>query len=238
MAVKGRTMIVDPEIVERARRDGARADFLGFWENEPRNQFCRQTAWTRKNPEVLLGVMPLIRAADCILKVERPEAWQRQHDHVSKAPDFCIEGTDFSTLTVNRNLPTTYHRDQGDYKEGFGVMLTLGNFTGGYLCFPEYGLAVDYRPGDILLADVDCIHGNFPIEGDRIACVLYARDKISQCGSLEEEWQKAKAKVGVFQKIPQMTPEERAEFEREKAARMAKNLARREKNKFPKITIT
>lgn len=198
---QGKTMIVAPEIVERARRQGTRADFLGYWEKEPRNQFCRQTAWTRKNPEVLRAAMPLIRAADCMFKIEFPDEWERQHDHVSKAPDYRIGDTAFSTLTVNKNLPTTYHRDEGDYRQGFGVMLTLGDFTGGYLCFPEYGLAVDYRPGDIIFADVHSIHGNLPIQGNRVVCVLYAREKISDCGSVEEEWEKAEAKISAFQKV-------------------------------------
>lgn len=204
---KGKTMIVAPEIVEQARRKGARADFLGYWEKEPRNQFCRQTAWTRENPEVLQAAMPLIRAADCIFKIECPAEWERQHDHVSQAPDFRIGDTPFSTLTVNKNLATTYHRDEGDFRQGFGVMLTLGNFSGGYLCFPEYGVAFDYRPGDIILADVHSIHGNLPMRGSRVVCVLYARQKINQCGSIDEEWERAQGKILAYSKAARLTPE-------------------------------
>jgi hypothetical protein len=179
---KGKTLVVPPEIVARARQLGAKADFLGYKEAEPRYKFCRQTAWTREHPEVLQAAMPLIRAADCIFKIEFPTEWERQHDHVSKAPDFRIGDTAFSTLTVNKNLPTTYHRDSGDYLQGFGVMLTLGSFTGGYLCFPAYRIAVNYQPGDVILADVHEIHGNTKIKGNRVVCVLYAREKINQCG--------------------------------------------------------
>jgi hypothetical protein len=237
---KSKTMAVAPEILEAARRNGARADFLGYKEAEPRYPFCRQTAWTREHPDVLLGVMPLIRAADCIYRIELPSEWERQHCHVSEAPAFRIGDTAFSTLTVNKNLPTTYHRDEGDYLKGFGVMLTLGSFTGGYLCFPEYGLAVDYRPGDVILADVHSIHGNLPIYGDRIACVLYARAKINECGSLEKEWEKANAQARVYMKTPE-TPEEWELHDRWKAEtrpkRSAKAKAKRQKNKFPKITF-
>jgi hypothetical protein len=174
-----RTVQVPAEVVAKYHKRGARADFLGFKEAEPRFQYCRQTAWSRKHPEVLRAAMPLIRAADCMMKIEFPSQWESQHDHVSTAPDFRIGDTAFSTLTVNKNLATTYHRDEGDYANGFGVMLSLGEFEGGYLCFPEYGVAVDYRPGDVILADVHSIHGNLPIRGDRVVCVLYAREKIN-----------------------------------------------------------
>ncbi len=136
--------------------------------------------------------------ARCIFKIEFPTEWERQHNHVSNAPDFCIGDTAFSTLTVNKNLPTTYHRDEGDYRQGFGVMLTLGSFTGGYLCFPAYRVAVNYQPGDVLLADVHEIHGNMKIKGSRVVCVLYAREKINECGSIEEETQKGMRSVAVY----------------------------------------
>lgn len=211
---KGKTLVVPPEIVARARQLGAKADFLGYKEAEPRYKFCRQTAWTREHPEVLQAAMPLIRAADCIFKIEFPTEWERQHNHVSKAPDFRIGDTAFSTLTVNKNLPTTYHRDGGNYLQGFGVMLTLGSFTGGYLCFPAYRVAVNYQPGDVILADVHEIHGNTKIKGNRIVCVLYAREKINQCGSVEEETEKSTRHVVVRQVVSRkMTQAERLEAE-------------------------
>jgi hypothetical protein len=237
---KGKTMVVPPEVVARARQLGAKADFLGYKEAEPRYKFCRQTVWTREHPEVLRASMPLIRAADCIFKIEFPAEWEKQHDHVSKAPDYRIGETAFSTLTVNKNLPTTYHRDEGDYRKGFGVMLTLGSFTGGFLCFPAYRVAVNYQPGDVLLADVHEIHGNTKMKGSRVVCVLYAREKINQCGSVEEETEKGmrhmvaqarhmtKAQMleaedqeplddREFYTPPEHTPEQRAELEQRMA---------------------
>jgi hypothetical protein len=235
---QGKTLVVPTEVVANARRLGSKADFLGYKEAEPRYKFCRQTVWTREHPEVLRASMPLIRAADCIFKIEFPAEWERQHDHVSKAPDYRIGETAFSTLTINKNLPTTYHRDAGDYLQGFGVMLTLGSFTGGYLCFPAYRVAVNYQPGDVILADVHEIHGNTKIKGDRVVCVLYAREKINQCGSVEEETEKGTRTVQVrFKKkaemleeedqdldyrefyAPKLTPEQLAETERGMARR-------------------
>jgi hypothetical protein len=69
---KGKTLIVPPEIVARARQLGAKADFLGYKEAEPRYKFCRQTVWTREHHEILQASMPLIRAAEYISADQLP----------------------------------------------------------------------------------------------------------------------------------------------------------------------
>ena len=59
---------------------------------------------------------------------------------------------------------------------------STGSYTGGYLVFPQYQVAVDMRTTDVLLCDVHEWHANAPIVGEpdwqRIATVLYYRTKI------------------------------------------------------------
>ena len=67
-----------------------------------------------------------------------------------------------------------------------------GRYTGGYLIFPEIRVAVNVRPGDLLLVNNhEIIHGNTPIvcpEGsERISLVVYLRDKMQELGSKEYE---------------------------------------------------
>ena len=82
-------------------------------------------------------------------------------------------------------------------------MCCFGNFEGCDLVFPRYKVAVRYREGDVLLADVaNEVHGNTPLlnpdgtvpvpksgeEPERLACVFYYEEKMDQClNSLEEE---------------------------------------------------
>ncbi len=62
----------------------------------------------------------------------------------------------------------------------------------GQIVFPAFRAAVDYQPGDLILADVHETHGNLDnIIGDRITCVLYVRENINKCGTAEEEEEKA-----------------------------------------------
>ena len=80
--------------------------------------------------------------------------------------EWIIPGTVFSTITVNRNL---FHRPQrpSDLREGFGVLSVIhaGQYSGGYLVFPKYEVAVDLCSRDVLLADVHEFHGNTLIVG-------------------------------------------------------------------------
>jgi thymine dioxygenase len=105
-----------------------------------------------------------------------------------------IEDTTFSSIAVNQNFQTAIHTDQGDLKGSFGVLMCFkrGDFTGGELIFPKFRVAVDFREGDVLLADVHEAHGNTPILGEpgeftRMSCVFYFRERILHCGSVMEE---------------------------------------------------
>jgi hypothetical protein len=185
----------DEKLVKEYRKGGCRADYLGYFETP----HCRQTAWTRENPEVLKGVHSLIVAADNVFKESLPDRYQFQYYHACESPDFQLWNTAFSTMTVNRKLSTTYHQDKGDLKGGFGVMLTLGNFKGGALVFPAFKVAIDYQPGSLILADVHETHGNLPLKDgdDRVTCILYVRERIKKCGLAEDVEDRMKGKMSV-----------------------------------------
>jgi hypothetical protein len=110
-------------------------------------------------------------------------------------PRFVIPETPFTTVTVNKTFRTAAHRDAGDFSDGLSNLLTLSNdgrYTGGYLIFPEIRIAVNVRPGDLLLVNNhEVIHGNTPIvceEGsERVSLVVYLRENMLELGSYEYE---------------------------------------------------
>jgi hypothetical protein len=73
------------------------------------------------------------------------------------------------------------------------VLSNGGNYTGGYLIAPEYRVAVNVRPGDLLLINNhEVMHGNTPIvlgddQAERISLVCYFREKMMELGSWEYE---------------------------------------------------
>lgn len=167
---------------------------------------CRITMYSGALPAEL-RLMSILAAAvaDAFKQSWVSAAWERQFEKASNTPSpFLIrtpEGhTPFTTITCNKSWRTAAHIDDGDLKDGFGVMCCLGEFEGCDLVFPRYKTAVRYREGDILLANVHQVHGNTPLlnpdgsepelgrEPERLVCVFYYREHMDRCEStLEKE---------------------------------------------------
>ena len=145
----------------------------------------------------------MIESVDQVFAKEMPDRYQAQREIIEKTSgDFYINGTVFTTITVNKNWQTAVHKDAGDYAPGFGVMTVFwaGKGDGCYFCYPRYGIAVRARTGDVVLSDVHEWHGNTPFHGlpgryERLSCVFYYRAKMVNCGSADEEL--ARARTGV-----------------------------------------
>lgn len=173
---------------------------IGYYDRYVRFPYCRATAFNLNQPDRFAAALPFIQAVDRVFKQEMPDRHAAQMAKVAEtSPDFVIHGTSFTTITVNKNWQTSVHVDAGDLGEGFGVMTALrgGEFTGGYLVFPRYGLAVNLGTRCVLLANVHEYHGNTPIVGKpgtyrRVSCVLYYRSRMVECGSAAEELERVK----------------------------------------------
>jgi hypothetical protein len=81
----------------------------------------------------------------------------------------------FSSVTINDSVICPAHHDEKN-SSGFSCLTTFGSWSGGLLCFPRLRVAVDVRPGDVLIADMQEQHGNIaPLVGRRISVVAYLR---------------------------------------------------------------
>ena len=170
---------------------------IGFLDRTRQLPYCRTTALTMDHPGALRGARPLAAAASDLFRELAPDRWAAQRAFVEGVdPAFVIPGTVFTTITVNRSWRTAAHTDAGDYRPGMGVMAVLegGRFGGGELIFPRYRTAVDMRTGGLCLADVHELHGNAPMWGQRftrLSFVFYARERMRNCGTPEEEREQA-----------------------------------------------
>ena len=189
----------------RSRTDtspSVQSGVVGFLDRNSRFPYCRMTEFGHDNPIGLAAVMPILQQLDDYFRAFVPERWMAQMKACDATDaDWVFPHTPFTTVTVNRNFQTAVHKDVGDLKEGFGVMTAFGHgYRGGYLCFPEYGVAVDMREGGVLFADVHEWHGNTPIvpftpTWERLSLVCYYREHMKDCGSAEEELRRAKGRV-------------------------------------------
>ena len=200
----------------------AQSNIAGYYDRPDRNNYnkknkeiktktlkkeipmCRTTQFTKKNVEKWEKTIPLIKEADKLFKKLIPDRHKIQLERANKTPEFQINKTAYSTITVNYNWRTAAHCDSGDLDEGFGNLIILekaksgftdkndfkdgikdgikDGFKGGYLGFPRWGVCVDCRQGDFLAMDVHEYHSNTPIEGDgRLSVVCYLRKKMINC---------------------------------------------------------
>lgn len=141
----------------------------------------RETMFNADHPDKFKKMEPYIKEIDRLYEKYVPEKYKKQKKKALET-EFKIADTAFTTVTTNVNFQTTIHKDKGDDEEGFGNLTVIerGKYTGGETCFPQYGIGVDVREGDILFMDVHEWHGNLPIEGDgiRMSVVCYLRKKV------------------------------------------------------------
>ena len=168
----------------------------GWFDRYPRIPFGRATSYTRDEPEKFALSFPFLQSLDRGFKELLPWRWGNQRAAADKLdPRFLVPETVFTTITVNKTFRTACHRDAGDLDNGLSNLLVVGsgNYTGGYLVFPEYRIAVNVRPGDLLLVNNhEIIHANTEIvldtpDAERISLVCYFREAMLDLGPWEYE---------------------------------------------------
>lgn len=144
----------------------------------------RQCRFNMDNPEKYKKTIPLIKDIDNLYAKLTPEQYKLQRRKANQTY-FKIPGTSFTTVTTNVNFQTSIHRDKGDDEEGFGNLAVIerGEYTGGETCFPQYGLGINVRSGDILFMDVHQPHANLPMHKKkedtiRLSIVCYLRKNV------------------------------------------------------------
>lgn len=125
-------------------------------------QPCRLTSLSSKHFDNYYRGLQFIEAVDAAYKLLIPDKYKLQKAHADLKPNYRINNTAFSTVTINKNFRTGCHRDAGDFKDGFGNLTVIerGEYNGGYTIFPQYGVGFDVRTGDVLLMDVHELHCN------------------------------------------------------------------------------
>ena len=156
---------------------------------------ARECRFNMDNPENYKKTLPLIKEIDKLYERYIPEHYNKQRKKANQT-NFKIQGTCFTTVTTNVNFQTTIHTDKGDDVEGFGNLAVIesGKYTGGETCFPQFGIGVDVRTGDILFMNVHEPHGNLPVkkidnDAIRLSIVCYLRYNV---------WLKTKNKTKKF----------------------------------------
>ncbi len=194
--IKEANFVADELICATTYANSVYSGIAGWFDRYPRIPYGRATSYTAKNPEKFALAYPFLQTLSNGFRDLLPQRYEAQMKAARKVDSrFLVPGTPFTTITVNKTFRTAAHYDVGDLNSGLSNLLTLSNdgrYSGGYLIAPEYRVAVNPRPGDLLLINNhDVMHGNTPIvceEGsERISLVCYFREKMLELGSWEYE---------------------------------------------------
>jgi hypothetical protein len=175
----------------------------GFFDRYPRIPYGRATSYTEHYHDTYQKCFPFMRKLSDEFKRLLPVRWGIQNDAADRLDEkFRVAGEDTpcTTITVNKNFRTSAHRDAGDLHEGFSNLSVIAKdkeWEGGYLVLPEFRVAINIRPGDLLLINNhQGIHGNTELKPpagksiedmERISLVCYFRKKMLELGSWEYE---------------------------------------------------
>jgi hypothetical protein len=158
---------------------------------------ARETAFIRDHPEKFERMVPLVKEIDHYYEKYAPEYYAKQRKKADQT-HFKISDTAFTTITTNVNFQTSLHKDKGDDSDGFGnlVVIERGEYTGAETCFPQFGVGVDCRTGDVLFMDVHYWHSNLPMkkktkDAERLSIVCYLRWRL---------WEITKGKTAKYMK--------------------------------------
>ena len=197
MQIKEALFVMKNYISETNYAQSVMSGIAGYFDRYPRIPYGRATAYTEKNYDKFALSYPYLHKLNSQFAELIPGRWKAQNDQANKLdPRFRIDGTVFTTLTVNHNWRTACHRDAGDLTTGFsnicGVTGPEGKgWRGGQFILPEYRIAINLQPGDMLLVNNhEGIHGNDELIGDdndRMTIVAYFREKMTELKSWEYE---------------------------------------------------
>ena len=195
--IESATWVAKELISDTTYANTVNSGIAGWFDRYPRIPYGRATAYTRNHPDKFALAFPFLQTLAKGFKELLPWRYGNQEAAAAKLDKrFLVPETPFTTITVNKTFRTAAHFDAGDLSEGLSNLLVLsnnGNYTGGYLIAPEYRVAVNVRPGDLLLINNhEVMHGNTPIvlgdeTAERVSLVCYFREKMLDLGSWEYE---------------------------------------------------
>ena len=189
--------VINNYISETNYAQSVMSGIAGYFDRYPRIPYGRETSYTEKNREKFALAFPYLQKLNSQFRDLLPVRWNNQRKEADKLdPRFLVEGTVFTTLTVNHNWRTACHRDAGDLHEGFsnicGITGPEGKgWKGAEFILPEFRIAINLQPGDMLLVNNHGgIHGNDELLGDdndRLTLVSYFREKMVELKSWDYE---------------------------------------------------
>lgn len=155
----------------------------------------RKTSFTYSHKEEWPRIFPMIDYVNDMYRRYMPENWAAQNACI---PDVVrINGSVFSTLTINSRFRTAHHTDVGDFDGGYSCICCLeGQYKGLALSFDQHKISFFMRPRDLVIFNPHHFHSNTELEElndngiesdwSRLTCVFYYRAQLGEPWSYAE----------------------------------------------------
>lgn len=161
----------------------------GYYDKPKRSSLIyepiRLTAYCEKYPHLWQDyAIPYVEHINDLYEMIDPQDYYNRKLLAENVPYGMISDTIFTTLTINHNFRTAAHVDSGDLSNAYSILTCHGEWSGGYLIYPHYGVGLQVEDGDLVVMNPHEYHCNSPIfpslngVTDRLSIVLYARQKI------------------------------------------------------------
>ena len=154
------------------------------------------SGWSKENPDKMEILRDICRYNEIAFEKVDPIRWKSQKvfAETSIAPEhrmgICttLSMNRYSDLGLGMHEGMSVHVDSGDTEAGMTTMCHFrdGEYTGAYLTFPRYGVAIDAPDNSVIIADSLELHGVTPIKGKgtRYTCVAYCDRRLATMGQL------------------------------------------------------
>jgi len=152
------------------------------------------SGWTKDNPERWEALQEISKYNEEAFKKANVSIYENQKTFAESYIEekYRVGGGIFTTLSANRyhkdqSTKMSAHIDSGDVNAGLTTMCCFrkGEYTGAYLTFPQYRIAVDAPDNSVIIADSNRLHGVTQIYGDgeRFTCVAYCDGRLATKGA-------------------------------------------------------
>jgi hypothetical protein len=155
-----------------------------------RNDKCRFSKQTQEERKNFLDSFAFANHVAETYKAHLPDAYEFNRRVIAENinADWLPNDSPFTTCNFNINHAIKHHRDTGNFKNIFSNVLILKEgVIGGYLVFPELGIAFEQSDGALGIFDGQkWMHGVMPLSkvskgGYRASIVFYALDGMKKC---------------------------------------------------------
>ena len=149
------------------------------------------SGWVKDNPEKFETLKDIAKYNEIAFDKANSQIYNKQKSFTESFIESEYRIGIFTTLSANRyhsgqSPKMSAHIDSGDTEFGLTTMCVFreGDYTGAYLTFPRYGVAIDAPDNSVVIADSRQVHGVTQIygTGQRFSCVAYCDNRLATKG--------------------------------------------------------